>query len=294
MCVSEKSACDAVGVGFSVKANAVGKLWSLFFMFSAVIAVALCWFAPDWNWWFPGDGKAHSTLGGKIDDLFHLILIIVAVTFIGTQAALGYVLWRGATIKPEEKALFSHGSHSLEVIWTIVPSAVLLFIALYQLDVWAQFRIKGAIRDSHGKMVRPEPVAELTARQFEWRIRYPAKGKPLQPQPQPDDIYSVNELHVPSGRPVEVTLRTDDVQHAFFVPELRIKQDAVASLKIPVWFDALENREYEMLCAELCGWGHYKMKAKVVARSDEDFDAWKEQASAEQFDDGFRKPAEEK
>lgn len=271
----------------------MGKLWSLFFVLTAVIAVAVSWYSPDFGWWFPGDGKAHSSLGKRIDDLFHMILVIVSVTFVGTQVALGYVLWRGATIKPEEKTLFSHGSHSLEVIWTIVPAGILLFIALYQMDVWAQFRIKGAIKDSEGKLVTPEPIAEVTARQFEWRIRYPARGKALNPRPQPDDLYTVNELHVPSGRPVEITLRTDDVQHAFFLPELRIKQDAVASLKIPVWFDALENREYEMLCAELCGWGHYKMKAKMVAQSDEDFDAWKQKATAEQFDDGFRKPAEE-
>jgi cytochrome c oxidase subunit II len=270
-----------------VKANAVGKLWALFFVASAVIAVGLCWYAPDWNWWFPGDGRAHSTLGKRIDDLFYLILIIVAVTFIGTQIALGYVLWRGATIKPEDKVLFSHGSHSLEVIWTIVPSGILLFIALYQMDVWAQYRVKANFPK------KTEPVAELMARQFEWRIRYPARGKVLQPTPQPDDIYTVNELHVPTGRPVSVSLRTEDVQHALFIPDLRVKQDAVPSLVIPVWFDALDAREYELLCAELCGWGHYKMKAKVVAQSDEDFDAWKDKAAAEQFDDGFRPPAEE-
>ncbi len=280
-----------------MKANAVGKFWSLFFVLTAVIVVAvswLSWYVPSWGWWLPGDGQAHSTIGKRIDDLFYMIMIIVALTFVATQVVLGYVLWRGATIKPEEKSLFSHGSHSLEVIWTIVPSGILLFIALYQMDVWAQFRIKGAIKDSHGQLVKPEPIAEVTARQFEWRIRYPARGKPLNPKPQPDDIYTVNELHTPSGRPVEITLRTDDVQHAFFVPELRIKQDAVANLKIPVWFDALENREYEMLCAELCGWGHYKMKAKLVAQPDEEFDAWKERVSAEQFDDGYRKPVEEK
>lgn len=280
-----------------MKVNAVGKFWSIFFVLSAIIVVAVTWYSPDFGWWFPGvltgNGRAYSTLGKQIDSLFYLITIIVAVTFIGTQAALGYVLWRGATIRPETKVLFSHGSHSLEVIWTIVPSGILLFIALYQLDVWAQFRIKGAIKDAHGDMVRPEPIAEVTARQFEWRIRYPARGKSLKQQPQPDDIYTVNELHTPSGRPVEITLRTDDVQHAFFLPELRIKQDAVPGLRVPVWFDSLENREYEMLCAELCGWGHYKMKAKMVAHSQEDFDSWKEQASKEQFDDGFKKSVDE-
>ena len=268
-----------------MKANAVGKLWAVFFVAAAVIAVGVSWFSPALDWWFPGDGHAHSTLGKRIDALFYLILWIVSITFIATQAVLGYVLWRGASIKQEEKVWFSHGSHSLEVIWTIVPSGILLFIALYQMDVWAQYRMK---KFFPGKT---EAVAEVTARQFEWRIRYPARGKILQPTPQPDDLYAVNELHVPTGRPVAISLRTEDVQHAFFVPELRVKQDAVPGKVIPVWFDVDKRHVYEMLCAELCGWGHYKMKAKVVAQSDEEFDAWKVQASAEQFDDGFRKPA---
>lgn len=264
----------------------MGRLWAIFFVLAAIVAVAFSWLSPSLHFWFPGDGRAHSTLGGRIDDLFYLILIIVTITFVGTQAALGYVLWRGATIKKEDKVLFSHGSHTLEVIWTIVPSGILLYIALYQMDVWAQYRVKTYFPP------KTEAIAEVTARQFEWRIRYPARGKKLMPTPQPDDIYSVNELHVPAGRPVSISLVSDDVQHAFFVPELRVKQDAVPKLAISVWFDALEVRSYEMLCAELCGWGHYKMKAKLFADSEEDFEDWKQRASAEQFDDGFRKPAE--
>lgn len=249
------------------------------------------------NWWFPNDGPTHfgmaqSTLGRKIDDLFYLILVIVTVTFVGTNAALCYALWKGTTKKKEEKVWFSHGSHSLEVIWTIVPSVVLLFIALIQLDVWAAYRVRGFVKDKDGKSKQIEAIAEVTARQFEWRIRYPARGKVLKPTPQPDDIYTVNELHVPTGDLVSITLRTDDIQHAFFLPELRVKQDAVPGKLIPVWFDALEPHEYEMLCAELCGWGHYKMKAKLVAQSVDDFEKWKEETSEKQFDDGYRKPAE--
>jgi cytochrome c oxidase subunit 2 len=276
-----------------VKASAVGRFWAVFFVATAVIAVGFCWIAPSQGvgFWFPGtfgggSGRAHSSIGGRIDDLFYLVLAIVAVTYIGTHIALGYVLWRGATIKADEKVLFSHGSHSLEVIWTIVPSGILLYIALYQMDVWAAYRFKEFAPK------KAEAVAEVTARQFEWRIRYPARGKVLMPAPQPDDVYTVNELYVPTGRPVSISLKTEDVQHAFFVPELRIKQDAVPGLTIPVWFDVDEPRQYEMLCAELCGWGHYKMKARLIGVSEEDFGVWKDKVAVEQFDDGFKKPAE--
>src|SRR5690606_19217750 len=135
------------------------------------------------------------------------------------------------------------------------------------MDVWAEYRVK----DSFPEQVRNRPLAEVTARQFEWRIRYPgldASGNPLPllEEPQPTDLYTVNDLHLPSGQPVMINLRSGDVQHSFFVPELRIKQDAVPGLVIPVWMEAKKSDEYALLCAELCGWGHYKMKARFVAR----------------------------
>lgn len=261
----------------------MGKFWALFFVVFAIICVALCWYAPDYGWWFPnGNAPARSTIGKQIDDLFHLVLVIVSVTFIGVNAALGYVLWKGAEASEElgKKASFTHGSHTLEVIWTIVPSGILLFISLYQMDVWAHYRVKAFFPK------QTEAVAEVTARQFEWRIRYPARGKKLMPKPQPDDIYTVNDLRVPTGTPVAISLRTEDVQHSFFVPELRVKQDAVPKLVIPVWFEVTQPGSYELLCAELCGWGHYKMKARVVATSESEFEAWREQAAAEQSYDG--------
>jgi cytochrome c oxidase subunit II len=260
-----------------------GRIWAIFFMLAAVVTVAFTAIGPSYGWWFPDDGQAHTTLGKKIDDLFYLILIIVAVTYIGTHIALGYVLWQGAGKPREQKAWFSHGSHALEVIWTIVPAGILLFIALYQMDVWRNYRVKAYFPKNTAA------VAEVTARQFEWRIRYPAPGKALQPRPQPDDIYTVNDIRVPAGQPVSISLRTDDVQHAIFVPGLRVKQDAVPGLVIPVWFEVTDTGSYDMVCAELCGWGHYKMKARVVATSEADFETWKREAAAEQSYDGIPK-----
>lgn len=261
----------------------MGKFWAVFFTGWAIAAIVLSWLAPSYGWWFPyNNAPAMSTIGREIDDLFNLILVIVSVTFIGVNIALGYVLWTGAEAGSQsgKRALFTHGSHTLEVIWTIVPSGILLFIALYQMDVWARYRVKTFFPK------QTEAIAEVTARQFEWRIRYPARGKKLQPQPQPDDIYTVNDLRVPTGVPVAISLKTDDVQHSFFVPALRVKQDAVPKKVIPVWFEVTQPGAYELVCAELCGWGHYKMKAQVKATSEQEFEAWREAASAEQFYDG--------
>ena len=136
-------------------------------------------------------------------------------------------------------------------------------------------------------------LAEVMARQFEWRIRYPKPGTTLMTEPQPGDLYYVNELHVPAAVPTMVNLRTQDVQHAFFAPKLRVKQDAVPGLVIPLWFEIEEAGEYELLCAELCGWGHYKMKARIVADSPKGVSEYLTRLEAEQNEDGVSEsPAE--
>ena len=139
-------------------------------------------------------------------------------------------------------------------------------------------------------MRRLDPVAEVSARQFEWRIRYPAPGKVLQDTPQPDDLYTVNDLHVPAGKPVVIRLKSEDVLHSFFLPHLRIKQDAVPGLVIPVWFQCDKVGQQELVCAELCGWGHYKMRGQLTAQRDADFKKYLTELSNAQFDDGVPPP----
>ncbi len=274
------------------------KFWCFFFIFWPILAVAACMYAPEANWWFPKDATgydgAFSPIGERIDNLFYLILIITTVVFIGTQIGLGYVLFRGASGRDENNAWYSHGSHNLEVIWTIVPSGVLLFISLYQMDTWADYRVKS----TYPEKAVIAPIAEVTARQFEWRIRYPDPGRHFKndaevkdwlENPKADDLYTVNDLHVISNEPTVIHLRSADVQHAFFAPRLRVKQDAVPGLVIPIFFEVTKAGEYELLCAELCGWGHYKMGARIQAQTREDFLAYLNKLKAEQNEDGVTK-----
>jgi len=263
----------------------VRKFWCIFFMFWPLAALWLCWVSPSNGWWFPG--AALWDLGRQIDDLFYLLLIVVTITFIGTQFALGYVLWKGSDVK-KGKAWFSHGSHNLEVIWTILPAIILLFISLYQMDVLARVRVKSKFPERAAN----EPIAEVTARQFEWRIRYPAPGKKLMATPQPTDLYTVNDLHVPVNQPVMIRLRSEDVQHSFGLPNLRLMQDAVPGLVIPVWFLADKTGKYDIVCKELCGWGHYKMQGELTVELEEDYNAYIEALQAKMNDDGFSAEAE--
>lgn len=266
----------------------MGKFWSIYFLVFGAICIGLFIVGPSMGWWFPtipGEASRHavSPLGRQIDDLFYLILAITGVTFIGVMVALSYILWKyGNAANPKGK--FVHGNHTLEVVWSVVPAAILLFIAMFQMDVWARYRVKS----NFDPKAMARPLAEVTARQFEWRIRYPAPGKVLQDTPQPDDLYTVNDLHAPVGRPVVIKLRSEEVLHSFFLPHLRVKQDAVPGLVIPVWFQADKVGAFDLVCAELCGWGHYKMRGQLSAQREEDFEAYLKDLQKKQFDDGYK------
>jgi cytochrome c oxidase subunit II len=240
----------------------VGKFWCLVFLLVPVFGVAAFVWAiamPENRIWLPRDVSEH---GHQIDHLFNFILVLTGLVFLATEGALFWFLWKYEGGTNKEPVKFTHGSHNLEVVWTILPAATLLFIAIYQMNAWADVKIR-----------KPNmaPTVEVTGRQFEWRLRYPGKDGKLGTH---DDIYAVNDLHIPVNEDILVDLKSMDVLHDFFLPNLRVKQDAVPGMAIPVWFRALDTGTYDLVCAELCGWGHYKMKGRLTVESREDFEAY--------------------
>jgi len=251
-----------------VRNRLAGLFWSLLFLAVPVLGVAVFAVAPSIDVWLPKDVSAH---GKEIDSLFYFILALTGIVFIVTEMMLFWFIWKyDVAARGDEKATYIHGSHTLEVIWTIIPAVVMLFLAIYQMNAWADVKMRRPVM---------KPTVEVVARQFEWRLRYPGPDGDLG---TPDDLFLVNDLHVPVDEDVLVQLKSMDVLHSFFLPNLRIKQDAVPGMKIPVWFKATEMGEYDLVCAELCGWGHYKMKGRITIESREDFDAWLEQKYREQ------------
>jgi cytochrome c oxidase subunit 2 len=151
------------------------------------------------------------------------------------------------------------------------------------MGTWADIKFRSA-------QPKVQPLAEVTARQFQWMIRYPGPDRKLGTL---DDLHTVNDLRFVKDTPTVIYLKSQDVLHSFFLPQFRIKQDAVPGLTIPVWFDAdtataqtQTGRPYELACAELCGWGHYKMRGTVTVYETQDqFDAWMNDALKEQARD---------
>jgi cytochrome c oxidase subunit 2 len=245
-----------------------GMFWAILFLAVPILGVATFAVAPSINVWLPKDVSEH---GHEIDSLFYFILVLTGVVFIATEVVLFWFLWKyDAAARRDEKATYIHGSHTLEVVWTIIPAVTLLFLAIYQMNAWANV-----------KMRRPDmpPTVEVVARQFEWRLRYPGRDGMLG---TPDDIHVVNDLVLPVDENILVQLKSMDVLHSFFLPNLRIKQDAVPGMKIPVWFKSKETGSTDIVCAELCGWGHYKMKGRVTFVTRPEFDAWLARMEAEQ------------
>ncbi|HXG09306.1 MAG TPA: cytochrome c oxidase subunit II [Gemmataceae bacterium] len=279
------------------------KWWSLLFAVVILVEVVFVLLAPLVGWGLPPN---YASYGSEIDNLFHLILALTGIVFILTEAILIYNMYRFAR-SDGRRSQYTHGHHRLEIIWTAVPAVILLFIAFAQVGAWERVKYKS-------RMPPADQVFEVSARQFEWRVRYPSAERMDDPKlvetfareaqenkKQVDDVHRVNEIHVWKGGQVRVYLKTRDVLHSFFLPHLRIKQDAVPGKTIPVWFDTAgpeaeanfiydpssrtwkETKPLELACAELCGWGHYKMRGKLfIHESKEDFIRWLKHAAAEQ------------
>jgi cytochrome c oxidase subunit 2 len=152
----------------------VNRFWALLFLLVPVLGVATFAVAPYFHHWFPRDISEH---GRVIDQLFMFILWLTGVVFIATEGALFFFMWKYNAGSNREPVKFSHGSHSLEVVWTILPTVTLLFIAIYQMNAWAD-----------AKMRKPDiPItAEISGRQFNWDVRYPGRDGELY---TPDDIF---------------------------------------------------------------------------------------------------------
>ncbi len=215
-------------------------------------------------WWLP---ENISSFGGKIDGLFYLILWITGFIFIGVQSTLLYFLFRYRA-REGAKATYTHGNNRLEAVWTVIPAIILVFLTIWSQKIWSD------IKSSQPAGVIP---IEVQAEQFAWNIRYPGADGKFGTE---DDVKTINQLHIPVGRPVRARLTSigkdgkHAVIHSFFLPEFRLKQDVVPGMAIDVWFEATRTGKYEIACAEFCGLGHYRMRGALLIHSPEGYDAW--------------------
>lgn len=247
--MSDENASGGGDAAAPSKGSPASKLWGILFASVPILATLCCMYALK-EWWLPPLASSAESYGADIDSLFWLITVVTGVTFIATNIALCYTIF---TTKSEGRATHTHGSHTLELIWTIIPAIMLIFLALYQRETWEEIKID--------MPENPDLEVRLIGQQFNWTAVY--KG-PDGKFDTPDDIEVRSTLVVPAKKKILVQLFSKDVLHAFFLPQLRLKQDAVPGMIIPVWFQA------DMTSAEYAK--EHKIREKLLDNLDERVD----------------------
>ncbi len=242
----------------------------------------------------PLDASANAPV---YDSLFRVLFSIGTILFLGIVGLVVFSLVRFRRRAGDHTdGLAIEGNLLLEIVWTAIPAIVVLFVGLYSYDIYERMGGMSSLNDHSAMHQMPametmeasvssaeggqEPAArvwggigtgagetnvlpvEVTAMQFAFIFHYPE-----------GDIIS-GELHVPNGRPVELRMKANDVIHAFWVPQFRLKQDVIPGQPTVLTFTPTKAGSYPIICAELCGPYHGGMRSTVVVHEPDAYDAW--------------------
>ncbi len=234
--------------------------------------------------WLPELASRH---GAGIDEMLIFLLVATGVFFVAGHLILGLYVWRSSgrekvAVRMASPRAEKRIGFGLAIVIALVAEGGVLVIGL---PVWTEYFATAPPEDS--------VHVELMAQQFAWNVRYPGEDGKFGPtsvdlmdeevnpiglmrsEPEAaDDVTTTNRLYLPVDRPAWITLKSKDVLHSFFVPQFRVKQDAVPGMTIDIWFVPTQTGTYELACTELCGLGHYRMRGMVEVVSAEEFDGW--------------------
>ena len=230
----------------------------------------------------PVQASAHAA---ELDQMSVLVHWLMLVLFIGWGAFFVFVLFRfrkGANPRANYAGAKGKFAKSTEVLVAVIEIVLLVG---YAIPAWAT-RVRDLPAADEAFVVR------VVAEQFAWNVQYPGRDgrfgranaslvsaeNPLgldrtDPNSR-DDVATINQLNLPVDRPVLVRLSSKDVIHSFGLYEMRVKQDAIPGMEIPVWFVPTRPGDYEITCSQLCGLGHYRMRGFVTIQSQADLDTW--------------------
>jgi cytochrome c oxidase subunit 2 len=254
-----------------------------------LVAVATVGILVARVWWLPELASAH---GGAIDQQLGLTLAIAGAVFFLAQIGLGYFIWRYRA-RGTGRATYWHENQKLEVTWTVATAILFIGLGVQGNRVWANYFLSEVPANAL--------TVEVTGQQFAWNIRYAGPdgrfgrtdpsliddalgnylGLDSKDPAGRDDIVTQNLMAIPVHRPVRLILRSKDVTHSYYVPQLRVKQDAVPGMGIQVHVTATKAGEYEIACAELCGMQHYRMRGRLFVMQEAEFQKWLKEQGAQ-------------
>lgn len=241
-------------------------------------------------------GEAASEQGINIDKMIYVTITLTAIVFFITQILLFWFVFKYRSSE-KRKSFYFTDSTKLELIWTIIPAAVLTVIVGFGIYFWINIT---------GAAPKDAQVVEVTGKQFGWEFRYPGKdgilgkkyfknideannnplGQLWDDPANRDDIFVTQEMHVVVGKPVHLIIGSQDVIHDVGLVHFRMKMDAVPGTPTTMWFTPRYTTEqmktitgnpnfaYEISCDQMCGIGHSKMRGVIVVESQADFDKW--------------------
>ena len=212
--------------------------------------------------WLP---EAASSYAADLDHLMLVITLIVGVWFLLAEAVLiGFVVRYRR--RPGRRAAYLPATSLRSMSFVLAPCAVILgfdlVIDALSAPVWEKVKLE---LPPHDELVRIQGEA------WQWRITYPGADGRLDTA---DDVQTLNELHVPLEKTILFELTARDVLHSLWIPELRLKQDAVPGRSIRGWFRATREGEYAVVCAEICGIAHTLMAGKLRVESEAEYRQW--------------------
>ncbi|MBI2833009.1 MAG: cytochrome c oxidase subunit II [Acidobacteria bacterium] len=200
-----------------------------------------------------------STMAGRVDALYFFLIAVSAFFSLLIAGLIISFAIRFRRRHDSEVGAPIHGSMALELVWTVIPLAIVLVMF-----VWGARVFYAMSRPPAGAL-----EVYVTGKQWMWKFQHL------------DGQREINELHVPVRRPVRLTMGSEDVIHSFFVPAFRVKADVVPGRVTTLWFEAIAPGRYHLFCAEYCGTKHSGMTGWVVAMEPSDYQAWLSGGAAE-------------
>jgi cytochrome c oxidase subunit II len=275
-------------VGTSNRVNA-----ALFMAFLIIGGIAFFWsFTDSMDDFMVPIASVHAAW---IESMFWTTMVILGIVFVLTHVLLFYYSYR-YQYREDKRAYYYPHNNKLEVIWTIIPAVVMALLVFSGWKAWT-------------KITNPAPadavVIEIVGKQFNWLYRYPGKDNVLgvakhtlidatnelgidlsDPKAQDDLYFASGDIHIPKGRPVLFRIRSRDVTHDVYQPNFRIQMHAVPGMPTKFWFVPTKTTEematetgkadfkYEIVCNQICGRGHFAMRATLVVDEPEDYEKW--------------------
>ena len=249
----------------------------LIFIISGVIGISF-WIGFNVNL-LPTEASINAPI---YDELFKILFIIGLILFIGMSLIVIYSLFKFRKIKGQTgDGIALEGNLKLEIIWTVIPSIIVLIVGLYSYNIYDRMGGMKELNSSHEMMHNnTEKIwagisqnsnqingvdnlnIEVSAMQFAFLFNYP------------EGEFISGELHVPVNEKISIKMESKDVIHAFWVPEFRIKQDIIPGQPTILNFTPTKVGKYPIICAELCGPYHGGMRASIIVEEPSDYENW--------------------